>query len=103
MRVVNYLELSIFRAREQSDQIERAVAIVLAFGRDLFDSLEQAVMEVRKEGWAVDDVPVFKTDVAYREVSGSDRLRHAYDRARSEGIDWYVEGRPVIEASRVAG
>jgi hypothetical protein len=91
MRLLNYLELFVHRQSGDDAAFERGVAVVLAFGRDLFDSLERAVFELQKSGWSVDDVTVFKTDVRFEQISGRDRLRNMYNRAIAEGIDWTVD------------
>lgn len=91
MRVLNYLELSVYQPSEEGAPPERRVATVLAMGRDLFDSLEKAVFELKRSGWIVDDLRLFKTDVSYEQFSPRERLRRSYDRARAEGIDWFIE------------
>ncbi|PTY06526.1 hypothetical protein DB347_10790 [Opitutaceae bacterium EW11] len=102
MRVLNYLELSVYQPNEEGSQPERRIATVLALGRDLFDSLEKAVFELKRSGWVVDDLRLFKTDVAYEQFSTRERLRRSYDRARAEGIDWFIEPEPVLDRAGVA-
>jgi hypothetical protein len=88
---MNYLELFVYRPSGAGNRCERAIATVLANGRDLFDSLERSVFELGKSGWAVDDVKAFKTEFELEFTAGRERLRHMMNRARDEGIDWTIE------------
>jgi hypothetical protein len=88
---MNYLELIVRRLGTSADHSERAIATVVAHGRDLFDALERSVFELGKAGWAVDDVKAFETDFRMEQAIGRERLKHIATRALDDGIDWFIE------------
>ena len=100
---MDFLELSVFRPSAEGELHRRAVATVLCEGRDLFHSLERSVAELRKAGWAVDDVKAFHTNFMLERTVGRQQLRTLYRRALDSGIEWHVEESQVqVEAAVVA-
>ena len=97
---MDYLELHVFRPAGENEQPQRGIATVMAKGKDLFQSLERSVAELRKSGWAVDDVRAFQTDFKLELAGGRERMRSLYNRALDEGIDWYVEPMAPTVAAR---
>jgi hypothetical protein len=92
---MDYLELHVFRPAAEGEQPQRGVATVLSEGRDLFHSLERSVAELRKSGWAVDDVRAFQTNFRSERAAGRERLKAMLHRARAEGIDCVVDPVPA--------
>jgi hypothetical protein len=97
MALLNYLELSVFRPAAPGEEPERAIASVVSAGRDLFGALEHAVAELRKAGWAVDDVRRFITDFDSRHTQSNPQLKALLERALESGIDWEIRSAQPAE------